>query len=331
MFRWSKIVQNEDFGGDVTRTYDLGVNPLSCLLISLRMLNDTGTLANMVSYLTAAAAMLKVQVLFRGEAVISANGQDLAALSYLRQGCLFPQSTHANTNNDRRCVVLPLFFGRRAFDVETCFPASQRGDLVLQVDVDDAATGYDDLQMQVEMLELLDAKPSRFERTLSIAHTFPATGTREVELFPTPGNRCRGLLIWGTTGVTGGTPAPTWGTVHVRADGIEMGYQSANFDTLVGRYALWGRQPPVYDAHKHIVTTDGNVQAELATLAGPYAINSGGWEKYAFLDFDPTRDDRYSVNLSDIKRFQVGGDNVLAEAVRVLQIDSVDTKTLRMA
>lgn len=324
-FRHSVAIQEVDFGGDVIRNDRLGVNPLSMILLRVRALNSTATLADYQSYLQLCAAINRFTLTVRGENIISARGEDLAALAYFRHGTIYPQVNSQNTTAHRREVVIPIYMGRHAFDDECCLPEQVEGDMVLEVDVDDADTGYTDLRMIVETIELLDAKPKFFERKLAKNFTFPAAGEYDLQL--QLGNVNRGLLLWGTTGVTGAAPASTWGRIRTRLDSMEVGFQAVSFEAAHGLHSLYGRQPPVYDGHLHGTTTDGNAQTSVPTLGYPHSVGLG-WQNYAYLPFDPTQDDQFSVDATNARRFEVGSYNALAEAVRVIQIEKVPVAKL---
>src|SRR5688572_1685113 len=108
MFLHTVMVQDQLISADGIQNFDLAVNPLSCALIVLRPLNDTGTLAAFQSYKGICAALNRISVLFRGESIVSARGEDLAALAYYRHGIMPYQGQHDDTDNERRAVVLPI-------------------------------------------------------------------------------------------------------------------------------------------------------------------------------------------------------------------------------
>lgn len=319
-FLHSVVVPEQAIAADGIFTYDLGVNPLSMLLITLKPLNDTGTLANFCSYLSVCDAVNKLTIYNRGESVVSMKGVDIAALNYFRHGIIPPQANHVDTNNDKRSVVLPVLLGKNPFDSQSCFPAAPRGSLSLELDLDIADTGYDTLRLQVDAIELLDAKPREYERKIQIAQTFSATGDQSVEL--TPGFKNRGILLWGTTGYAGGSPAPSWGRVKLLYDNQEFAFNAVDFETAHMLGSLWGRQPPMMDSHKHRVTTDGNAQTELATLAGPYDVGKL-WTLYGFLDLDPTRDDMFTADFTKAMRVQLLANAETSDAVRCVCCDVV--------
>lgn len=314
----SVAVQNVDVGGDVVNTHDLSVHPLSVILICLRPLNDTGTLTEFGQYLTICDAINRLSVLHRGQSIISMTGRDAAALAYFRHGIQLLQTNNDNTNNDRRCVVLPILLGRAPYDPTSCFPASRAGELVLELDLDDADTGYDDLQYTVEMIELLGANPTEFERKVQLTRTFNSTGINDVDL--PVGNILRGVLLFGTTGFTGAAPAPTWGRVSTVVDGIEIGYAGTDFEVAHGLHGLRSIQAPDYEGHQHGFEPVAGIQ----TLPpGSFDVGAGGYEQYSFLDLDPTRNDMLSIDSRGVSRLQIRADVETANAARVIPIERI--------
>lgn len=320
MFLHSVNVQERAISADGIETYDLAVNPLSVVYLCLRPLNDTGTLANFNSYLGIAAAMNRVSILYRGESIVSMKGEDIAALAYFRHGIMPYQGLHIDTDNFRRCAVIPLLLGKFPFDPKSCFPATKRGELILEIDWDIADTGYDGMRFSVETDELLGANPSEYEKRVQNVLTWPAVGDNDLDL--PPGNPCRGILLFGTTPFTGASPAPSWGRVKTLLDNQEKGFAAVDWEVSQMMHTLWGRQPPMYDAHKHRVTTDGNAQTALASNAGPYDIGTG-WQQYSFLDFDPTKDDLFTLQTRDSSRFVLRANAETADAVRAIPIEVI--------
>jgi hypothetical protein len=322
MFRVSKVVQDQLIAADGTQQFDLGVNPLSALMLGFRPLNDTGTLANFNRVMGLMLHGLAIRVLYRGAAVKSISGRDLVALNYFRHGMIPFEANGDNVNNERRCLCVPLLMGRHAYDPDSCLPAAIRGELTLEVQFDIAITGSDGLTFDCEMIELPDASPSHYERTTTVARTFPATGFNDVPL--AMGNKVRGLLLFGTTPFGGATPAPSWGRFETLLDNEQVGIAASDWEMMHQYHQMLGIQPPTGQRHAHIVTTDGNAQTELATLAGPHGEGLGeGWEQYAIVDFDPTRDDAHSIDTAGHNSWLVRANAETADAVRVVQIEAV--------
>lgn len=322
-------VQDQPIVNDGIFSFDLAVNPLSVALIALRPLNDTGTLAAFQSYKGICSALNRVSVLFNGVAVQSMRGEDLAAMNYFRRGIMPFQGQHDDTNDERRCVVLPMIFGKFPFDPGSCFPATRRGELSLELDVDVADTGYDGLRLSVETVELLDARPKEYERCVSINQSTAATGDNEVDL--PVGNMVRGMLLFGTTPFSGATPVPSFGRLNTHLDNEQIGYASTDWEVLQMTHCLWGRQPPAYDGHMHRITTSGCPQTALATIEGPFNVGAGiagatditGWHQYAFMDYDLDREDTFSLDTSGKARFRLSYDAEAADLVRVVPVERI--------
>lgn len=314
----SVAVQNQNIVGDEIRTHNLAVNPLSVVLICLRPLNETGTLTNFGQYLNICGAINRVNILFRGQSIISMTGRDAAALAYFRHGITMLQNNNDNTNNDRRCVVLPILMGRKPYDPQSAFPASRSGELILELDLDDVDTGYDDLQYTVETIEMLGATPREYERKVQLTRTFGSTGINDVDL--PVGNLVRGAMLFGTTEFTGAAPAPSWGRLSIVVDGIEIGYAGTDFEVAHGLHGLRGISGPVYEGHQHGMEPVAGIE----TLApGKFDVGSGGYENYAFLDLDPRGTDEFSIQSQGISRLQIRADVETADAVRVIPIERV--------
>ena len=313
------IVQEQAIGADGVYTYDMGTNPLSVILVNLRPLNDTGTLTNFSTYRSLCGALNRMTLLHRGASVFSMRGDDAMAINWFRHGILPWECNQYDTDNERRCITLPLLLGRFAYDPRSCFPATLRGELVLELDIDIADTGYDSMRLSVESIELLGANPKEFERKTSISATWPATGDNDLSL-PT-GNVVRGLQLWGTSGFSGAAPVPSWGRISTLLDGRQVGYASTDFEVAAMLSCLHGRQgPTLHDQHVHRVDATSMSTTELTTIPREYGTFL---QLNCFLDFDPTRDDTFSIDTRGASTWQVRADAETADAVRCTQIERI--------
>lgn len=315
-FLYGNTVQEQAIAADGIYNYDLAVNPLSVVCLVLRPLNDTGTLSNYARYKAVCQAVNKASIMFRGESIISLKGEDIAALNWLRWGIAPFEANGDNVDNERRAVMLPLILGRWPWSTKSCFPATRRGELVLELDLDIADTGYDGLKLSVDCLELLDAKPTEFEKKVAISQTWAATGDQDMDL--PPGNVCRGIMLYGTTPFGGATPAPSWGRTKVMLDNQENGYANIDFEAAYALPALWGRQPYLSD-HKH--TYDGS-SAGVAETPSTFDVGMD-FENYAFLDYDPTGDDTFALDTRGKSRFHLRANAETADAVRAVPIEVI--------
>lgn len=321
-FLQSTVVSQESIAADAIVQRDLSVNPISVILVRVNCLNDNAGVAinGMATALEIAAAFNRLSVFHRGRTVISGRGEDLLALSYFRRGYLPLQANTNDTDNDMRSVVIPLYLGKFAGDDESCFPATRRGELVLEADIDVADTGYDNFKWQVETIELLDAKPKEFERTTSMSSTFAATGQNRFVI--PPGNLLRYLMLWGTTAYTGGTPAPTWGTrIEFRLNNEQYGYSASDFDTLHSMsQVLNQRQLLANEFHTHRVDATGGATQQTGR---PLFAGQNGWQNYAPMPFDLTWDDEYSIETAGSSLVEVRCQAGTADANRLLMVERI--------
>jgi hypothetical protein len=302
---------------DGDEVLDLPVNPLSVLLIKIGPLNETGTIGNYSLWAALLGALVNVRVTHRGSAVVDASGVDLFMLALLYHRLGVWQANAVETDNDRRCLVLPVLFGRKAYLGTECFPETKKGELQATMTWDIAATGYDGLRRSVETIELPDAKPEYVQKVTTLAQTFAAVGQNDVDL--PIGNVIRAILLWGTTSYAGATPAPTWGQVEVLKDNRQLGYSSSDWEVVRAVAGLRGAPFPPDFRHIHSVNAAGVGRED--TLEPEVGLSKDSY--YALLDFDPTSDDEYSLDTAGAGRINVRADAEAAEAVRVLPIERV--------
>lgn len=320
-FHISDIVTERAPAADGVYTHDLGVRPLSVLLLNLKPLNDTGTLANWCNAFRIAQSINRLSILARGENIISMRGEDVMAMNFYRWGMVPQLLNPDNTDNERRSLTLPIIMGRYPFMASSCFPAMGKGELVVELDIDIVDTGYDGMRYSLTALELPNASPKEYEKRVQQTFTNNTTGFQDIDI--TVGNLIRGMLLWGTTSFTGATPAPSWGSVSALLDNAEIGYRAVTWETLQMLHALMGRLPlpPSEDDHKHTVNAAGAGIEETAG-GGGYNIATT-YQNYAFMDFDQTGDDTNAIDTANASRLQLRTDVETADAVRCIPIERI--------
>ena len=311
-------VQNQIPAADGIFTHDLAVNPLSVILIKLAPLNETSTLTNFQQSRQICQALNRVSVIHRGSSIFSMRGEDAFMLNYHRHGIVAGEANPDDTDNERRSVILPLLMGRFAYDPRSCIPATIRGELVIELDVDIADTGYDALHYSIETVELIGATPREFERKTTVSQTFAATGDNDV--FLPIGHRLRGLLCFGTTTFTGASPAPTLGRLSILGNGGQDSIASSDFEVMLATSMLMGRQP-IYMDHTHRV--DATAASATQETTGPIEYGAAGGDNYCFIDLDPTRDDTFSIDTAVYSDIVLRANAETANAVRVIAIEQV--------
>jgi hypothetical protein len=315
-FNQFRAVLEKAISADGTENFEINSDALSVLLLRLKPLNNTGTLANYPRYRDVCKALENVTLSWNGMSILSMRGEDIASMNWMRWGVEPEQANPDNVDDERRSVVLPIYLGKAPFDKKSCLPATQRGQLTLSCTFDIADTGYDGLRFAVDAIELPGAKPSEYERRVTVSQTSPATGTNNLELVA--GLPCRGVFLFGTTGFAGATPAPSWDEIKVLLDNDEVGYTQIDSDALIAVPALFGRHPYMGE-HKHTVNAAGAGVEETASVFD--AAEDHTLTRY--LDFDVTRDDEYTLDTSKGKRFHILYNARTADAVRAVQMEVV--------
>jgi len=322
-FVQSILVNNVSIAADGDIVIDCPVNPLSAILLHVSPLNETSTITTYSMLAALLGAFSKVRVLHRGASVVDGSLADLAMVAMLWRGQRVWQSNCVETDNDRRSVVVPITFGRQAYDPKECFPETKKGELQLSLTADIAATGYDGLRYSVETIELPDAEPVYVEKVTTLAQTFGATGQQDVDL--PIGNVIRALLLWGTTAYAGATPVPSWGQVSVLRDNRQTYYSASDWEVLRGLNGVRGVLFPADFRHIH----SGTYTTTVAGDSREPEIGASLDANYALVPFDVLGDDSYSMVTEGAGRVNVRAVAETADAVRVLPIERVPVATFK--
>lgn len=316
-FIHSILEANQDQAADADFIVDLPVNPLSAMFINLSPLNNTVTITNYSSLTGILAALTALRVTWRGSSILDLSGRDLAAFLWMNAGIDIAASNQEETDNERRSVVIPVPFSRNIWDPNECLPQTKKGELQAILTFDIANTGYDGLRFSIETLELPNAAPSHFQRITTQSVTFGATGNNDIDL--PIGNIIRGILCFGTTGFTGATPAPTLGSLRVLLDNVENGYSSTDFEVSRAIAAAVGRRPLSQNDHFHGVNAAGVGQEDTQSQQASDSL----FEQYTYLDYDGSRDDRYSLETKGASRIHIRVNAEAANAARFLPVEKV--------
>jgi len=322
-FLRSVLAQDESVTVSTRVTYDLPVNPLSHILMTLKCANDTGTLTNYSTIAALLAQITSISVEFKGSALLSLSFKDLAILSQLLTGRPLGQTNLVSVNNDVRAVTVPIPFGRRLYNPKECFPAVRRGDLRLVIDYAAAQTGIDTLIAQIETVELLGAEPDRFIKATTISKTLTSGIGNDIDL--PIGNPIIGCLLFGTTTPTGAVYTATIDKVKVLVDNMESHYSEANWETIHNEFMA--RYPQGIQNALHLHALGGTGAASDPTFG--VENDSDIAEGYAYLNFDPADDDFYLLDTVGKSRVHLRLTAGASDAARVIPVELIETGALK--
>lgn len=316
-FIHSILVADRAQAADGEFNVDLPVNPLSVVLLNIKPLNNTATIANYTAMQGLLSAVNNIRIDWRGTAVVDINGQDLAAFLWMASQSRIALTNFRETDNERRSMVIPIPLTRNIWSPSECFPSSKRGELILTIDFDVADTGFDGLRFSIETLELPNANPTHFQRLTTQSITFTATGNNDVDM--PIGNMIRGILAFGTTPFTGAAPAPTIGALRLLVDNVEQGFSSGDFETLRALTSMMGREPHYVLDHFHGVDASGAGQEDTQSQQ----IEAASYANYVYLDYDGTRDDAYALETKNASRVHLRVNAETANAARFIPVERI--------
>ena len=311
----SVLAQDEAVTVSTVVTYDLPVNPLSHIILSLKAANDTGTIANYSVWTALLSSIAKVEVLYKGQAIFSGSLADLMMLQWFLRGAQPYAGNIVKTNDDVRWITVVLGFGRRLFDTLQCFPATRKGELQLQITYAAAQTGIDTLIAQYETVELLDAVPASFFKSTTLSKTPTATGWHDLDL--PVGNDLLGALLFSTTVPTGASFNASVGQVKMLLDNVEFGYSFCNWECLHGEM-LQARPHIFMNEHIH----RGNFTTTVEGDTGPQQEDDTKVQLYSWLEYDPDGTGEYAIRTSGHSRCNLRiNQEPAADAIRCLPVE----------
>lgn len=321
-FIHSVMKQNETVAAGDVKTDDLPVNPLSHVLLTLKFAQN---LANTQTAFANVMAMIsKIEVLYKGSSEFTLSGYDAYATGKLLNQ--FEQwSVNINgTDNELRSFTWLIPFGRQLYNPIECYPASRRGELILQTTFAAAFTNIDGVSYQVETIELPDASPERYLRQTTLARTPTATGEIEIDL--PIGNRISDIVLWGTTKPVADTATRTIESAKIQINNVERYYARTNFESLHAMAGMLGAEPGAYGNHIHQI--DGAAYAQYMDTSAVKPSHHT-LAHYLWMPFDVLHDGLYALEtqgLSDLEIVLVAGDT---NPLRVIPCELVEAANRR--
>lgn len=317
-FLRSVLIQNRAEAADRTFQQDLPVNPLTQILFTIRGVMTAADTNNPLSDIYATIPSLAVR--YRGQDIIRGSLLDLAVLNACVSGCppfgYLPQDAAGESWS----LTVRINLGRKAYDVNECFPAVRRGDLVLEATVDTVVNNVDLVDLQVETVELLDETPKQYLKYTTSQNTFVSTGVETVRL--PIGNPLLGCLLFGTTTPTAALQTATWEQFRTKVDNVEALYAAANWATAHGELTrrIMGDLMHLRD-HGHRFN---GAAAAFANTLEPIRVGAQeGLEQYAYLDFDPMNDSSFMLETAGRADVTIQRDAGTADLGRFIPIELV--------
>ncbi len=267
---------------------DLPVNPISAIILTLRsLLNVVAPVAGAIVS-DSLAKYSSIRVSYRGATILQGSLTDLAIAMAVRINRQIGRGQTNATNNDATSITVVLLFGRRLYDALECFPATRRGELVLEVTAAADAGTLDGHSIQAETVELLDARPQRFLKVTTISQLMSVAGVNTIEL--PVGNKLLGAVLRPFVFPSGALQTSSYGEIALVVDNVEVIEARRNWESAHGMIAL--RAPANFAEleHRHGFEPVAGVITELGS--SDVVLD----QAYAYLDWDPLGDLSYALD-----------------------------------
>lgn len=315
-FIHSTIIDNRTVTAGSVVTEDLPVNPLSHMLLTLRFLQNQAD--TMLDFLNIPAMISRVEVLFKGSAILSMNGVDLMALGIFINGFESWGVNMDGNNNDLRSFTFLIPLTRKLYSPLEAFPRSSRGELQVQITYAAAFTQIDGVTETYETVELPLANPSRFMKSTVLSLTPGATG--EVDINLPIGNDISDLVMFGTTTPQAGTDTRTITDVQILVDNIRRFYSNVNFETLHNMAGMKRAMPDAHGNHTHRSEAAAYVQFQQtsANMNQEHILDN-----HLHLPFDIMGDGEYMLETMGKSDVVVRINAGVADALRVIPVEIV--------
>ncbi|MGQ9778089.1 MAG: hypothetical protein ACUVQ9_12895 [Thermodesulfobacteriota bacterium] len=281
----SVLVMRERIVGNSRVSYDLPVNPLSHLNLTIRFKNSDNT--NRYDFFNGLFGLLdQVSVLYRGANIVSLSGQELFVASQIVTGLPVGQTYMRSTPNASRSITLTIPFGRKLFNPVECLPALKRGELQIIIDWGYFSDSMVNPDFTIETFELLGATPSRFLRMTSQAGNPTTTGPFDIDL--PIGNPILGILIR-STHVPGEPLVGTIDSLSLLVDNSQQFISSATWESLHGDFCKKFPSTIFNVEHTHLYNPE-ETQIKHTQIQ---ELESSYFDKWSYLDFDPEYGDNF--------------------------------------
>jgi hypothetical protein len=315
-FLRSVVAQEETVVASAVATYDLPVNPLSFIHYILRW-QDGSAVGNTADPVADALSFIsKIEVLFRGQAIMSMSLADLWFMMRALTGWHPAIMNLVDAASERHYLSLMIPFSRTPYDPMQCFPASRRGELQLQVSSAAAVGTVDSPAHIIETVELLDVAPKSFLKCTTISKTPSAAGEHDVDL--PIGNPIIGVGLFATTVPTGVVTNRDIGELRLLVDNIEQKYAKTNWEAMWPDAWMRGGMDFMTNRHTHAQNANTDV------VTGLQLLGIIGANRYAFLDFDPLQDGSYALDTRGRSRVHLRINSEGSNgAIRVLPVEEI--------
>lgn len=299
-----------------TIAYDLPVNPLSHILITLPHIRTTAAAAGFPVIADMFNLLDKIEVLYKGSSIFSMSGYDAIAAGLYVTGFESWGINLAGVVGEEASFTWCIPLGRTLFNPSECFPRSTRGELVLQITFPAALGDITSTLIQIETVELPDASPTQYLRMTTLTATIPVVGEFDV---PLPiGNPISDIVLYGAVIPVGNARLATLEYVQILVDNVRHFYSHTNYETHHNMAGRMRAAPGYWGSHIHWVGAAPGLSETLIPCNHVLGC-------YSHLPFDIFRNGEYALQTagkSDVV-LRVSSSAAAASIARVIPCEIV--------
>lgn len=272
--------------------FDLPVNPVSFIAVHIR--GDVGPAAPDFNQILGIIDSLVV--LFKGTQIVAGNGEDLSRMLHHIWGNQINIENFNAVSPAQVALTLFIPFGRKPFWMEEAFPATRRGEFTISMQRAATTPNLSNVQFAIEAMQLLDAEPKQFLKQVTLSRAI-STGDPDFEL--PIGNPLLGVLLFSPQALGNAPISQTVRRVKFLLDRVEFQVADAAFDVLRSVGQLRG--------------SDWNEYVGFPSIG----------RNYAYLDFDPFKDDAFMVPTEGRASVRLRFTSDVAGTVRMVPLELV--------
>jgi hypothetical protein len=280
----------------------LPVNPLSKLILTIRGTEAAQTAADVYRYIAAFRNLVtNLFITHKGENIIQGSLTDLALLNAIVASDYPAPFATVTTTGVVRAVAFPLGFSRKPLWHDEGFPATSRGNLLLNMTFGALPASFTAFAWQVESIEMIEDNPSNHLKYVTNTRTPTATGQDDRSL--PIGNPFVGCLLFDPNQIGATYGQRLWGQTKLLKDSVEQYVSLSDWESL--------RQDLYRNGFDERRLFDRRHQENLAAVYTQFVATAAEVDgvddtpsQYAYMDFDPLEDGSYlleTAGAADLK------------------------------
>ena len=299
-------------------SYDLPVNPLSHILLTLKMARLDTAVTDSPPFMSIPAIIARIEVLYKGSAVYSLSGIDCFASSLHVNGFESWGVNAEDIENGEWAVTLLVPMTRILYSPIECFPRTTRGEMILQITYAAASAEWDDIRMQIETVELPEASASQFLKQTTLS----ATPTANIPLdIPLPiGNDISDIIIWQHQIQTTTSDTPAIDKMEILIDNMNHFYPESFTETIQNMSGRKRCPPGYWGSHVHKTYVTPVVAGDPTGIVIPMDHVLACW---MHLPFDIFNNGEYSLKTAGASAVNLRLDIVAFGAIRIIPLEIV--------